>query len=185
MSTQLVNQRFTELRSQAVALRREGKSRREIKEILRIGSNQTLNEALRGERPLMSTWRPNAKDDLRAKARELRGQGLAYKEIAAELGVSKSSVSLWVRDIPRPERLSYEECAKRQAAAVDAYWSNERQRREEVKVAISDAAARRQSVTSATVTSSLRVRSPTGARAPRTSPTVATIASTSSTAILG
>ena len=142
MSTQLVNQRFTELRSQAVALRREGKSRREIKEILRIGSNQTLNEALRGERPLMSTWRPNAKDDLRAKARELRGQGLAYKEIAAELGVSKSSVSLWVRDIPRPERLSYEECAKRQAAAVDAYWSNERQRREEVKVAISDAAAR-------------------------------------------
>ncbi len=131
MSKQLASTRFAELRDQAVTLRREGKSRREIKEILRIGSNHTLNEALRGERPLISTWRPNAKDDLRAKARELRQQGLAYKEIAARLGVSKSSVSLWVRDLPRPERLSYEECAKRQAAAVEAYWSQERQRREE------------------------------------------------------
>ena len=137
-----MSNQLEQLRVQAVELRRSGKSRREIKEILRVGSNQTLNELLRGERPLMSTWRPNAKDDLRAKARELRGQGLAYKEIAAELGVSKSSVSLWVRDIPRPERLSYEECAKRQAAAVDAYWSIERQRREEAKVAISEAAAR-------------------------------------------
>ncbi len=133
MSKQLASTRFAELRNQAIALRREGKSRREIKEILRIGSNHTLNEALRGERPLISTWRPNAKDDLRAKARELRQQGLAYKEIAAELGVSKSSVSLWVRDLPRPDRLSYEECAKRQAAAVAAYWSKERQRREEAR----------------------------------------------------
>jgi transcriptional regulator with XRE-family HTH domain len=142
MTEQLAHGRSAELRDQAIALRREGKSRREIKEILRIGSNQTLNEALRGERPLISTWRPNAKDDLRAKARELRGRGLAYKEIAAELSVSKSSVSLWVRDLPRPERLSFEECAKRQAAAVDAYWSRERRRREQAKAAVSDAAAR-------------------------------------------
>jgi hypothetical protein len=35
-----------------------------------------------------------------------------------------------VRDIPRPERLSYEECAKRQAAAVATCWLGERQRRE-------------------------------------------------------
>jgi transcriptional regulator with XRE-family HTH domain len=40
----------------------------------------------------------------------LREQGLDYEEIAAALGVSKSSVSLWVRDMPRPDRLSYEEC---------------------------------------------------------------------------
>jgi transcriptional regulator with XRE-family HTH domain len=125
-----MNSPLAELREQAIALRRAGKSRREIKHILQIGSNQTLNEALRGEPPLMSMWRPNAKDDLRAKARELRQQGLVYNEIAAKLGVSKSSVSLWVRDLPRPERLSYEECAKRQAAAVAAYWLRERQRRE-------------------------------------------------------
>ncbi len=97
---------LTELRDQAIALRRAGKSRREIKEILQIRSNERLTEALRGEPPLLSNKRPNAKDDLRAKARELRDHGLAYKDIAAQLGVSKSSVSLWVRDLPRPERLS-------------------------------------------------------------------------------
>jgi hypothetical protein len=49
-----------------VALRRAGKSRREIKELLAITSNWTLNEVLRGEPPQPWTWRPNAKDDLRA-----------------------------------------------------------------------------------------------------------------------
>ena len=136
MSQRLVSKRFAELREQAIALRREGKSRREIKQILRIGSNQTLNDVLRGEPPLASTWRPNAKDHLRAEARNLRRQGLAYNEIAAQLGVSKSSVSLWVRDLPRPGRLSYEECAKRQAAGVEAYWSAERPRREAAREAI-------------------------------------------------
>jgi|ERR1017187_5630412 transposase len=111
-----------QLREQAVALRRAGKSRREIQQILQIRSNATLNEVLRGEPPPPWTRRPNAKDGVRARARELREQGMAYHEIAAKLGVSKSSVSLWVRDLPRPERLSYEECAKRQAAAVAAYW---------------------------------------------------------------
>ena len=93
---------FMELREQAIALRRAGKSRREIKELLAITSNWTLNEVLRGEPPQPWTWRPNAKDELRAKARDLRKQGLDYEEIVAELGVSKSSVSLWVRDMPRP-----------------------------------------------------------------------------------
>lgn len=130
-----------ELREQAIALRRAGKSRREIKAILRITSNETLNDALRGEPPQMSTWRPNAKDDLRASARELRTQGLAYSEIAAELGVSKSSVSLWVRDLPRPERLSYSECARRQAAGVAAYWAAERPRRQAAREATRDAAS--------------------------------------------
>lgn len=34
------------------------------------------------------------------KARELRASGMTLAEIAAELGVAKSSVSLWVRDVP-------------------------------------------------------------------------------------
>ncbi len=41
----------------------------------------------------------------RAKARELRAQAWTLNEIAAELGVSKASVSVWVRDVdftPRP-----------------------------------------------------------------------------------
>jgi len=35
----------------------------------------------------------------RQRARQLRGAGLPLAEIAAHLGVSKSSVSLWVRDV--------------------------------------------------------------------------------------
>lgn len=127
---------LSQLREQAIALRRAGKSRREIKELLQIRSNGRLNDALQGEPPLPSMWRPNAKDDVRAKARELRSQGLPYHRIAAELGVSKSSISLWVRDLPRPERLSYEECRKRQDAAVAAYWAAERPRREAARDSI-------------------------------------------------
>ena len=119
-----------ELREQAIALRRAGRSRREIAELLGITSNRALNEALRGEPRQPWTWRPNAKDDLRAKARDLRKQGLDYEEIVAELGVSKSSVSLWARDLPRPPGLSYEERRKRSADGVRRYWEAERPMRE-------------------------------------------------------
>ncbi|WP_420034064.1 hypothetical protein ACN2WE_17235 [Streptomyces sp. cg28] len=40
---------------------------------------------------------------VRERARELRRQGWTYEQIRTELGCSKSSVSLWVRDLPRPE----------------------------------------------------------------------------------
>lgn len=43
-------------------------------------------------------------EGLRERARALRLQGLTYDRIRAELGCSKSSVSLWVRDLPRPAR---------------------------------------------------------------------------------
>jgi transposase len=128
-------------REQAIALRRAGKSRREIKEILGIAGNSTLDELLAGEPPPEWTRRPNAKDNLRAKARQLREQGLAYNQIAAELGVSKSSVSLWVRDLPRPERLSYEECCRRVAEGVRRYWAAERPVREAQREATCAAAA--------------------------------------------
>src|ERR1700733_14560444 len=127
------------VRERAIALRRAGPSLREIKEILGVGSNQTLHDALRGEPPPEWTRRPRAKDDLHARARELRAQGLDYDDIAAVLGVSKSSVSLWVRDMPRPARLSYEECCKRSAEGSRLYWETERPareaRREEVRAA--------------------------------------------------
>jgi transcriptional regulator with XRE-family HTH domain len=129
------------LRERAIALRRAGRSRREIKEILSIGSNQTLNEALRGEPPPEWTRRPRAKDDLHVRARELREQGLDYEEIAAALGVSKSTVSLWVRDMPRPERLSYQECRKRSAEGSRLYWEAERPAREAQREEVRAAAA--------------------------------------------
>src|SRR5437016_85164 len=128
-------------RAQAIALRRAGKSRREIKEILGVGSNTTLNELLAGEPPPEWTRRPNAKDDLHAKARLLREQGYDYNRIAAELGVSKGTVSAWVHDMPWPERLSYEECRKRAAEGARRYWEAERRVREAQREATRAAAA--------------------------------------------
>ena len=114
------------LKEQAATLRREGKSLRQIKQILGPMSNVTLHDALRGVPPPDWTVRPNAKDEQRAKARELRAQGMDYEEIATALGVAKSSVSLWVRDLPRPATLSYAECRKRSAEGAQRYWAAER-----------------------------------------------------------
>lgn len=132
---------FPELRDQAIALRIAGKSRREIKDITGILRNQTLDEMLRGVPPPTWTRRPRAKDELHAKARDLRAKGHTYNEIAAELGVSKGSVSLWVRDMPRAGRLSYEESRRRNADGVSAFWRDEQLRREVRRQAVRDSAA--------------------------------------------
>ncbi|MFD7085419.1 hypothetical protein [Streptomyces sp. NPDC059918] len=95
---------FEALREQAVALRREGLSRRQIRDRLHVHNNDVLNRLLDGEPAPEWTKRPNAKDDLRDRARELRLQGLTYDQIRVEPGCSKSSISLWVRDLPKPER---------------------------------------------------------------------------------
>ena len=67
-----------ELRLRAVALRRAGKSVREIKQALGPISNRTLNDALREEPPPEWTRHPNAKDDLRAKATTRKNVGSTY-----------------------------------------------------------------------------------------------------------
>ncbi|NEE16360.1 hypothetical protein G3M58_59060 [Streptomyces sp. SID7499] len=95
---------FEGLREKAVTLRRAGLSRRQIRDRLHVDNNDILNRILEGEPPPAWTKRPNAKDDLREKARELRLQGWTYDRIQVELGCSKSSISLWVRDLPKPER---------------------------------------------------------------------------------
>ncbi|AWZ10725.1 MULTISPECIES: hypothetical protein [unclassified Streptomyces] len=95
---------YESLREQAIALRREGLSLRQIRDRLGIHNNNILNGLVKGEPPPEWTKRPNAKDDLRDRARELRVQGMTYDEIQVELGCSKSSISLWVRDLPKPER---------------------------------------------------------------------------------
>lgn len=95
---------FEALRTQAVTLRREGLSLRQIRDRLRVHNHDLLHRLLKGEPPPAWTRRPNARDDLRARARELRLAGLTYDRIQLELGCSRSSVSLWVRDLPKPER---------------------------------------------------------------------------------
>lgn len=91
---------YESLRPQAVALRRAGLSRRQIRDRLHLHNNDILNRLLEGIPAPDWTRRPNAKDDLRA--RQLRKQGLTYDAIQVELGCSKSSISLWVRDLPKP-----------------------------------------------------------------------------------
>jgi hypothetical protein len=132
---------FDQLKDQAIALRQAGKSRREIMDIIGIRRNQTLDEMLRGVPPPMWTRRPRAKDALHARARELRAQGRTYNEIAADLGVSKGSVSLWVRDMPRLGRLSHEECRKRNADGVARHWEDVRSLRDARRHATSENAS--------------------------------------------
>jgi transcriptional regulator with XRE-family HTH domain len=113
---------FEGLRERAVALRRAGFSRRQIRDRLRVDNNDILNRLLEGEPPPEWTKRPNAKDDLRDRARELRLQGWTYDQIQVELGCSKSSISLWVRDLPKPERRDPAEQAR---LACRKRWEHE------------------------------------------------------------
>ncbi|MEU6232993.1 hypothetical protein [Kitasatospora sp. NPDC047058] len=76
-----------------------------------------------------------AKTEQREAARRLRREGRTYDEIQAELGVSKSSISLWVRDLPAP-RPSRERMRK----AAETRWGPVRKRREEERQATKAAA---------------------------------------------
>ncbi|GAA2903368.1 hypothetical protein [Streptomyces mexicanus] len=114
---------FEGLRERAVALRRAGYSLRQIRDELKVYNKGTLQRLVEGEPPPEWTKRPRAKDELRERARELRRQGWTYNQIQAELGCSKSSVSLWVRDLPssqprdRPDMTAARQGVRRAAAA--------------------------------------------------------------------
>ncbi|MET9474736.1 hypothetical protein [Streptomyces sp. NBC_00562] len=128
---------FEDLRKQAVALRREGLSLRQIRDRLHIHNNEILHRLVKGEPAPEWTKRPHAKDDLRAKARELRRQGMTYDRIQVELGCSKSSISLWVRDLPKPEPhyTPTEHLALMNAGLVDLHASREKERAETKRLA--------------------------------------------------
>ncbi|MFF4353195.1 hypothetical protein [Streptomyces sp. NPDC001530] len=130
---------FEGLRERAVALRRAGLSRRQIRDRLHVDNNDILNRLLEGEPPPQWTKRPNAKDDLRDRARELRLQGWTYDQIQVELGCSKSSISLWVRDLPKPERRDPTEQAK---LAARKRWEHELAVRDKERKQTKEAATR-------------------------------------------
>ncbi|WP_432057469.1 hypothetical protein [Streptomyces sp. bgisy022] len=129
---------FESLREQAVALRRAGLSRRQIRDRLHVDNNDILNRLLQGEPAPEWTKRPNAKDDLREKARELRLQGWTYDRIQVELGCSKGSISLWVRDLPKPERREATEQAR---LAARKRWEHELAVRDEQRRQTKETAA--------------------------------------------
>ncbi|MGX1883214.1 hypothetical protein [Streptomyces sp. NPDC055287] len=125
---------FESLREQAVQLRREGLSLRQIRDRLKVYNNDILQRLVNGEPAPEWTKRPNAKDDLRAKARDLRLQGLTYDQIQAQLGCSKSSISLWVRDLPKPEpRYTDEERHALMNAGLARLRAAQDQKRQETK----------------------------------------------------
>lgn len=128
---------FEDLRARAVALRREGCSLRQIRDKLKVFNNDLLNRLVQGEPPPEWTRRPNAKDDLRARARELRLRGLTYDQIEVELGCSRSSVSLWVRDLPRPQRRDPSEQGR---LAARKRWEHESAVRDEERRRTKEAA---------------------------------------------
>ncbi|MFH8800616.1 helix-turn-helix domain-containing protein [Streptomyces sp. NPDC017936] len=138
---------FEGLRERAVALRRAGHSLRQIRDELEVHNKETLQRLVEGEPPPEWTKRPRAKDDLRQRARELRQQGWTYNQIQAELGCSKSSVSLWVRDLPRPEPkcAPEEQRARMNAGLARLRASQDRERTEtkrEAAAAIGDLSGR-------------------------------------------
>ncbi|MGW7572596.1 hypothetical protein [Streptomyces sp. NPDC054765] len=118
---------YEALRPQAVALRRAGLSRRQIRDRLHVHNNDILNRLLEGIPTPDRTRRPNAKDDLRERARALRRQGMTYDRIQLELGCSKSSISLWVRDLPKPPPRTPEEAS----AIARRGWEATLKRRDE------------------------------------------------------
>ncbi|NEC89632.1 hypothetical protein [Streptomyces sp. SID12501] len=131
---------FERLRERAVELRREGLSLRQIRDELQVHNKDVLQRLVEGEPPPEWTKRPRARDDLRERARELRKQGWTYNRIQAELGCSKSSVSLWVRDLPHPApKCTPEEQRERMNAGLARLQASRQQEREATKQAAATA----------------------------------------------
>ncbi|WP_405555108.1 hypothetical protein [Streptomyces sp. NBC_01171] len=125
---------FENLRAQAIALRRQGMSLRQIRDHLKVHNNDLLNRLVHGEPAPEWTRRPNAKDDLRERARDLRRQGCTYDQIEAALGCSRSSVSLWVRDLPKPTpKYTPEEQQALMREGLERYRAAGRERLEEAR----------------------------------------------------
>lgn len=93
-----------EMRETAVRMRLEGNSRKEIAAALGFKTGgRTLSEWLKEIPAPEWTKRPNAKDGLRQKAVAMRVDGCSYRQIGEEIGVAKSTLSNWLRDIPITE----------------------------------------------------------------------------------
>lgn len=101
MATHRTEREIAELKARAAALRTAGVGAKRIAQQLEIpyGLAQQL---LRGVPVPVSLMRLRAKDDLREAALALRAEGRTYDEIRDELGVSKGSLSLWLRDLAHP-----------------------------------------------------------------------------------
>jgi hypothetical protein len=88
------------------ALRAEGLTAKQIREKLPGVSAWVVNCAINRDAKAQAVHpglRARAKDADRERARALRLEGRTYKQIQAELRVSQSTLSMWLRDLPHPE----------------------------------------------------------------------------------
>jgi transcriptional regulator with XRE-family HTH domain len=90
------------MRRRAIELRLQGLSTSQIARELGIRVSSTLNRCLVGTPAPEWTRRPTAKDAERKRACQLRAEGLSLRQISEKLDVAKSSVSIWVADVPTP-----------------------------------------------------------------------------------
>ncbi|MEV4488988.1 helix-turn-helix domain-containing protein [Micromonospora coxensis] len=107
-----------------------------------LGRNRVY-ELLRGVPPPEWTRRPRAKDEVRAAALALRGEGLSVGAIADRLGVAKSTAYLWVRHLPL-DATGEAERARRRAHSkrmTDARWAAHREARDAARAIAHDEAA--------------------------------------------
>jgi hypothetical protein len=87
-------------------LRSQGLTTRQIRERLPGVSTWVVNCAINRDARAQAVnpgLRARAKDADRERARTLRLEGQTYRQIQATLGVSKSTLSMWLRDLPHPE----------------------------------------------------------------------------------
>jgi transposase-like protein len=126
------------LKEQAREMRRAGMSVSRIAHELGVRSASVVQRWVADVPAPAWTRRPRAKDDIRLRARELRIAGKSLKEIARELVVSTSSVSVWVRDLPVPPGLR--ERAAHAHRINSERWLRERARRENERQRVKQAA---------------------------------------------
>src|SRR3954452_7440422 len=117
--------------ARARLLRREGKTYAEIRAVIGPVDNETLRGWLLGIPRPPATHRTRRKDELRSECRRLRAQGLTIPEIADKTGVSKGSISPWVRDVTPPpmemrRRVLFNEEARRRVAGTNRRRATER-----------------------------------------------------------
>lgn len=99
---------------------------------LRLGiSRARVQELLRGVPPPAWVRRPNAKDDLRATALQLRADGCTVNEIAERLAVAKSTAYAWVKHVPLD---AHSEVAMQRRLVADARRGLTRANRQEERM---------------------------------------------------
>jgi transposase len=93
--------------------------------------NATLTDWLRGIEPPEWTRRPNAKDEVRAQAIELRKEGWSVNDLAVRLGVAKSTAYLWVKHIPLdPDSERARQKQEHAARMIAGRWEEQRAARD-------------------------------------------------------